>query len=161
MKRTMIVGTATLALSRGGVAHSQVAYTNTALNGCYAHLATSVDSGSAAANRDSVGTTCFDGKGHIVGSTTAPHLSGGVSNTNGSVASHDDVTGTYKVTNSPGDGMGVFVGRCATHAFVLKHIDANGLAHGYSYILTKRSKTCKDQGPMVIGGNAEYQGPLK
>src|SRR5262249_12849413 len=104
MKRTTFAGAVTLAISLGTAAHAQVAYTNSALNGCYAHLATSVDSGSAAVNRDTIGTMCFDGKGHILGSTTVPHLSGGVSNTNGVVASHDDVTGTYKVTNSPGDG---------------------------------------------------------
>lgn len=104
---------------------------------------------------------CFDGKGHIVASSTAPHLSGGVNNTNGVVASHDDVTGTYKVTNSPGDGMGIFEGRCSTHAFVLRHIESDGLARGFSYILLNRKNGCKDNGPLVIGGSAEYQGPLK
>jgi hypothetical protein len=161
MKLLIILSAASLATLVGSAAHAQVAYTNSALNGCYAHMASSVDSGAAAVNRDSIGTTCFDGKGHIVGSTTVPHLSGGVSNTNGVVARHDDVTGTYKVTNAPGDGMGVIEGRCSTHAFVLRHFDTNGLAHGYSYILTNRKKGCKDAGPMVIGGNAEYQGPLK
>ncbi|HEY4113581.1 MAG TPA: hypothetical protein VGM17_05910 [Rhizomicrobium sp.] len=142
-------------------ANAQVTYTDGALNGCYAHEVTSVDSGSAAVNRDGVGTTCFDGNGHILGSATSPHLSGGVSNTNGVIASHDDVTGTYKVTNSPGDGMGVFEGKCDKHAFVLRHIDSNGLAHGFSYILTTHKKGCTDKGPVVIGGSAEYQGPLQ
>ena len=149
-----------LVASVAGAANAQVVYTNSALDGCYAHLSTSVDTGSAAENRDNVGTVCFDGRGNIVGSSTAPHLSGGVSNTNGTVASHDDVTGTYKVTNSPGDGMGVIEGRCTKHAFVLKHVE-NGLAHGFSYILLTRKAGCKDNGPTVIGGNAEYQGPLK
>ena len=144
-----------------GIAHAQVAYTNSALNGCYAHLANSQDTGSAALNRDNVGTTCFDGKGNIVASATSPHLSGGVTNTDGTVAMHDDVTGTYKVTNSPGDGMGIFVGRCAKHAFVLRDIDNAGLAHGYSYILLTRDKKCKGQGPTVVSGSAGYQGPLK
>jgi hypothetical protein len=151
---------AVLVASGAGAASAQVAYTDSALSGCYAHLGTSVDTGSAAENRDNVGTMCFDGKGNIVASSTIPHLSGGVSNTNGTVGIHDDVTGTYKVTNSPGDGMGVLEGRCAKHAFVLRHVE-NGLAHGFSYILMTRKKGCKDNGPVVIGGNAEYQGPLK
>lgn len=161
--RYFAIATSTiLALAAGSAAsNAQVAYTNRALNGCYAHMATSVDSGAAAVNRANVGTMCFDGMGHILASSTVPHLSGGVSNTNGTVTMHDDVTGTYKVTNSPGDGMGVFQGRCATHAFVLRRVDSNGLAHGYNYVLTARRKGCKDEGPMVIGGNAEYQGPLK
>jgi hypothetical protein len=160
--KSLIVTSALGVLVASGAsgASGQVAYTDSALNGCYAHLSTSVDSGSAAEDRDNVGTMCFDGKGNIVGSSTAPHLSGGVSNTNGTVASHDDATGTYKVTNSPGDGMGVFEGRCAKHAFVLRHVE-NGLAHGFSYILMTRKAGCKDNGPTVIGGNAEYQGPLK
>jgi hypothetical protein len=161
MKSVIIVAAFGVAVGSGASdATAQVAYKDTALDGCYAHLGTSVDSGSAAENRDNVGTICFDGKGNIVGSATAPHLSGGVSNTNGTVTIHDDVSGTYKVTNSPGDGMGIFEGKCAKHAFVLRHIE-NGLAHGFSYILMTRKKGCTDNGPMVIGGNAEYQGPLK
>lgn len=159
--RAIATGSAVLlAAALASAANAQVAYTDSALNGCYAHEATSVDSGSAAVNRNNVGTTCFDGKGHILASTTAPYLSGGVTNTNGVVGKHDDVTGTYKVTNSPGDGMGVFEGKCAKHAFVLRHIDSSGLAHGYSYILMSRKSSCKDNGPIVIGGGAEYQGPL-
>jgi len=57
--------------------------------------------------------------------------------------------------------MGTFDAGCTKHAFVLKHMDSNGLAHGFSYILIERKKSCKDNGPVVIGGNAEYQGPLK
>jgi hypothetical protein len=162
MKNLVMASAAVVFVAAGmSMASAQVAYTNRALNGCYAHEATSVDSSSAAENRDNVGTTCFDGKGHILGSTTAPHLSGGVTNTNGKAVEHDDVTGTYKVTNSPGDGMGIFQGKCAKHAFVLRHVDSTGLAHGYSYILMSRDKNCKDNGPTVIGGGAEYQGPLK
>lgn len=162
MKNLAIASVAILGMAAGmQTAGAQVAYTNSALNGCYAHEATSVDSGSAAENRDNVGTTCFDGKGHIVASATAPHLSGGVTNTNGKSVTHDDVTGTYTVTNSPGDGMGIFKGKCLTHAFVLRHVDSTGLAHGYSYILMSRNPNCKDNGPMVIGGSGEYQGPLR
>ncbi len=162
MNTLLIASVAVSGMAVGMVqAQAQVAYTNAALNGCYAHEATSVDSSSAAENRDNVGTTCFDGKGHIVASATAPHLSGGVTNTNGKSVEHDDVTGTYQVTNSPGDGMGIFQGKCATHAFVLRHVDSAGLAHGYSYILMSRKPNCKDKGPTVIGGGAEYQGPLK
>jgi hypothetical protein len=144
-----------------GAAQAQVAYTDSALNGCYAHHSTSVDTGSAAENKDAVGTMCFDGKGHIVAASHAPFLSGGVSNTNGVVRSHNDVTGRYSVTNSPGDGMGTFEGRCTKHAFVLRNVDSNGLAHGFAYTLMRRKKGCADNGPMVIGGGAEYQGPLK
>jgi hypothetical protein len=155
-----IAGTLALYFAAGSGAPAQVAYTNSALNGCYAHLTTSVDTGAAAENRDGVGTLCFDGKGNIVASSKAPNLSGGVTNTNGTVNVHDDITGTYKVTNSPGDGMGIFEGRCARHAFVLRHVE-NGLAHGFSYILMTRKAGCKDSGPLVIGGNAEYLGPLQ
>lgn len=161
MKYFAIAAAPVLMIALCSSADAQIAYTNSALNGCYAHEATSVDSGSAAVNRDSVGTTCFDGNGNIVGSSTSPHLSGDVANTNGVAATHDNVTGTYKVTNSPGDGMGIFDGACAKHAFVLRHFDTNGLAHGYSFILMSRKKGCKGNGPMVIGGSAEYQGPLK
>ena len=161
MNGKIFAAVAMLASLCGSGADAQVAYTDGALNGCYAHLSTSVDSGAAAENRDNVGVLCFDGKGHIVASSTAPHLSGGVNNTNGVVASHDDVTGTYKVTNSPGDGMGIFEGRCSTHAFVLRHIESDGLARGFNYILLNRKNGCKDNGPLVIGGSAEYQGPLK
>jgi hypothetical protein len=142
-------------------ANAQVAYTNSALKGCYAHLSTSVDTGSAAENRDIVGTICFDGKGNIVTSSSAPYLTGAVSNTNGDVHRNNDINGTYNVTNAPGDGMGEFDGKCAKHAFVLKHVDSDGLAHGFSYILVKHKTPCKKSDIMVIGGNAEYQGPLK
>jgi hypothetical protein len=146
-----------------GTAQAQVAYTNSALNGCYAHMGTSVDTGSAAANRDVVGTFCFDGKGKMVAASSAPYLSGGLDNTNGTLHKGNDQNGTYQVTNSPGDGMGTFEGSCAKQAFVLRHIDSDGLAHGFSYILLKgkQGKGCHYTGPMVIGGNAEYQGPLK
>jgi len=144
-----------------GIAQAQVAYNDTALNGCYGHLSTSVDIGSAAENRDVVGTLCFDGKGKIVASSQAPYLTGSIGNTNGTEQIHQGVAQTYSVTNSPGDGMGTFDAGCTKHAFVLKHMDSNGLAHGFSYILIERKKSCKDNGPVVIGGNAEYQGPLK
>jgi hypothetical protein len=158
MKSLLLAGAAVLASSLS--VHAQVAYTDSALNGCYAHLSSSVDTGAAAVNRDIVGTMCFDGKGNIVAATHAPYLSGAVKNTNGVVKSHDDVTGTYQVTNAPGDGMGVFQGKCTKHAFVLRNVDSNGLAHGFSFILMNRKKSCQDNGPMVIGGGAEYQGPL-
>jgi hypothetical protein len=161
MRGKILVAVAMLAALCDFGAYAQVAYTDSALNGCYAHLSTSVDSGAAAENRDNVGVLCFDGKGQILASSTAPHLSGGVSNTNGVVASHDDVSGTYKVTNSPGEGMGIFEGRCSRHAFVLRRIESDGLARGFNYILMNRKSGCKDNGPLVIGGSAEYQGPLK
>jgi hypothetical protein len=162
MKIYAIAGAGLLGCAAGlGAAQAQVAYTDSALNGCYAHHSTSVDTGSAAENRDAVGTMCFDGKGHIIAASHAPYLSGGVSNTNGNVQSRNDVTARYAVTNTPGDGMGTFEGKCTKHAFVLKNVDSNGLAHGFQYILMRRKKGCNDNGPTVIGGGAEYQGPLK
>ncbi|HEX3429586.1 MAG TPA: hypothetical protein VHT03_01760 [Rhizomicrobium sp.] len=144
-----------------GSAHAQVSYNNTALNGCYAHLGTSVDTGSSTVGRDTVGTLCFDGMGNIVGTAGSTGLSGHVTNTDGTVTTTSDQTGTYKVTNYPGDGMGVFKGTCTEHSFVLRNVDTNGLAHGFSYIRTKVKKGCKDTGPLVVGGGGEYQGPLK
>jgi hypothetical protein len=161
MKTFSIAGAGLLACAAGlGAAQAQVAYTDSALKGCYAHLSTSVDTGSAAENRQVVGTLCFDGRGHIVAASQAPYLSGAVSNTNGTVVNHHDFTGRYSVTNSPGDGMGILQGQCTKDAFVLRSIDSNGLAHGFQYTLIKQKRGC-DNGPMVIGGGAEYQGPLK
>jgi hypothetical protein len=165
MKIFAIASAGLLISSISSSVQAQVAYTNSALKGCYAHLSTSVDSSSAAENRQVVGTLCFDGKGNIVAAAHAPFLSGAISNSNGTVHDADDQTGTYSVTNAPGDGMGVFEGskHCAKHAFVLRGIDSNGLAHGFQYILIKRKETkqCHSTGPAVIGGGAEYQGPLK
>lgn len=159
--KSWILGAASLLAFPAGAAQAQVAYTNSVLNGCYADFSTSVDTGSTVVGRDGVGTICFDGKGNIVGTSKVPALSGGVSNTDGVAHANEDHTGTYKVTNSPGDGMGTFEGRCTVHAFVLRRVDSEGLAHGFNYILTKRKKGCKDNGPLVDGGSAEYQGPLK
>lgn len=144
-----------------GAAQAQVAYTNAALNGCYSFSGTSVASASTTEARDNVGTFCFDGNGNIVGTTGSTGLSGHVGNTDGTVHTTADETGTYNVTNYPGDGMGVFEGRCTEHAFVLRDIDSTGLAHGFSYILTKVKKSCKSEGPVVLGGGGAYQGPLK
>jgi hypothetical protein len=139
-------------------AQAQVAYTNAVLNGCYAHQSSSVDTEAGAENRDIVGVLCFDGKGNIVGTSGTPGLSGHVSNTNGTVKTASDETGTYSVTNSPGDGMGTFQAGCSVHEFAIRNVDANGLAHGFAFILVKHTKACT--GPEVIGGGAEYQGPL-
>lgn len=125
------------------VAHAQVAYTDSALNGCYAHNASTVYTGQSTPGRDVVGTLCFDGKGHILGAKGTPALSGAVGNTDGTVRNHRNQTGRYKVTNTPGDGMGVFQGRCGVHEFVLRNVDANGLAHGFSYIRTPASRAAR------------------
>jgi hypothetical protein len=158
--KIVLIGVAALLASAAclGSAQAQVAYTNAVLNGCYAHLSTSVDTEAGAQNRDIVGVLCFDGKGNVVGSSGTPGLSGHVSNTNGSVKTSSNETGTYSVTNTPGDGMGTFEDACSTHAFAVRNVDANGLAHGFSYILVQRTRKCA--GPEVIGGGAEYQGPL-
>lgn len=139
-------------------AEAQVAYTNSVLQGCYAHLNTSVDTQPGALNTDVIGTFCFDGNGNIVGTTNTPGLTGRVSNAKGNVQTVSDQTGTYSVTNSPGDGMGTFVTDCATRAFSINHVDDNGIAEGFFFILISRNPNCK--GPIVIGGSAEFQGPL-
>lgn len=141
-------------------AQAQVAYTNSALNGCYAHQSSAIATSTGSGNSNLVGTLCFDGNGKIMGSSGTPGLSGHVSNVGGTTSSVKNQTGTYSVTNSPGDGMGTFQGKCATHEFVLKNVDSNGLAHGFSYILLKTTKGCTVDA-LVSGGGAEYQGPLK
>ncbi len=159
MKYILTATTAALLIAAGSPAQAQVAYTNSALNGCYAHLSTSVGDESGTI-RDVVGTFCFDGQGHLLGTSSTPGLTGYVENTNGTVKTGTDQQGTYAVTNMPGDGMGTFEGRCSTHAFAIRNVDANGLAHGLSFILIKRNPKCTG-GPDVIGGSAEYQGPLQ
>jgi len=140
-------------------ASAQVAYTNSVLNGCYAHLSSSVDDGTNI-GRDVVGTFCFDGNGNIVGTSGTPALSGSMGNTNGVAKTTSDQTGTYSVTNTPGDGMGTFTIGCGTHAFVIANVDpSTGIAKGLRYILIKKKKDCTN-GPNVIGGAAEYQGPI-
>ena len=162
MKNLLLAGTVLL-LSAGwcAAARAQLAYHDSALDGCYATHSTSVDTGSTTIGRAGVGTLCFDGKGNIVGRTTTPALSGHVENTEGNVHIASDQTGTYNVQNYPGQGMGIFQGTCTIHEFVLRNVDSNGLAHGFSYILTKRKKGCNDNGPPVVEGSGEYQGPLK
>jgi hypothetical protein len=147
-----------LAVACLGPAQAQVAYTNSVLNGCYAHISTSVDNGSGTA-KDVVGTFCFDGNGNIVGTSGTPGLSGATGNTDGKVRSVSNQTGTYSVTNSPGDGMGTFTIGCSTHAFAIRNVQS-GTARGVSFMLVKRSGTCKSDPVDVIGGSAEYMGPL-
>jgi hypothetical protein len=142
-----------------GSATAQVAYTNGALNGCYAHRSTSLDNGAGASVREVIGTLCFDGNGHIVAASKAPFLSGNIANTNGTIHENNAITGAYKVTNSPGDGMGLIWQPCHVHAFVLHNVE-NGHAKGFSYMLIKKKRTCQDNGPDIIGGSATYQGPL-
>ena len=161
---TEVFGTALL-LVMGGVssAQAQLAYGNTVLNGCYGYLATSSDTESPPQNRSVVGTLCFDGAGNIVGVTGSPGLTGNTANTNGTVASASALTGTYKVTNSPGDGMGTWVlDRCTTEAFTINTLDGNYLAHGFQFELLKIStaKRC-GTGPVVISGTAYYQDPIR
>ncbi len=140
-------------------ARAQVAYTNSVLNGCYAHLSTSVDDDSGVA-RAVLGTFCFDGNGNMVGTSGTPGLSGHVMNTNGKVKSEGDETGTYSVTNSPGDGMGVIQGACGTRAFVIAHVNASGIAQGFRYINIAKNSSCGNKPLGVDSGSAEYQGPL-
>jgi hypothetical protein len=147
-----------LALACVGSAHAQVAYTNTALNGCYATRSTSLDNATAT-SFEAVGTLCFDGNGHIVAASHAPFLSGSTVNSNGTVREHNNVTGTYNVTNAPGDGMGRIMQACHIRAFVLHNVE-NGLAKGFSFMLVKNRPHCNTDGTEPAGGSAVYQGPL-
>jgi hypothetical protein len=144
-----------------GAAQAQVAYTNSALTGCYSYMGASVDTESGALNRNNAGTFCFDGNGNLVGTKGTPGGSGHYGNTNGTLSTGTDDSGTYAVTNTPGDGMGTITLSCETQGFSINNVDNNGLAHGFQYILISRSsnKKCKP-GPDVIGGTAIYQGPL-
>jgi len=163
MKKIALVGSVFLASMGWYVeAQAQVAYDDSALKGCYAYRGTSVDTGSSdTAGKDTVGTLCFDGNGHIVGTSATPSLSGHVANYNGKRTATPDETGSYHVTNDPGDGMGYFETKCTFHAFVLRNVDSSGLAHGFNYILTKLKPGCNDGGILVSGGGGELQGPLK
>lgn len=143
-------------------------YTNAALLGCYSHRIVSVDTQTAANNTAQVGTFCFDGAGTLV--YTPSNLTGGCSNVNGAwncpgVGPH---SGTYTVTNSPGDGMGTFsiyVGTslCEVHEFSLNSVDTNGLAHGFDFILLQAYPYPHCANPLakakVKSGVATYQGP--
>jgi hypothetical protein len=157
--KNILMGTAAgmliVAISGVAAAHAQVTYTNAVLNGCYGFMEASVDTQAGALNRDSVGTLCFDGNGNVT------DASGHYSNTNGTEGSGSGGGGaTYSVTNSPGNGMGTIVDTCSTKGFSVNSVDANGLAHGFQYILLSHTngKKCK-AGPLVIGGTAYYQGP--
>jgi len=164
MNKSLLAGTALVAcVGWCAATEAQVAYQNSALNGCYATRAASIDTGSTTVGTASVGTLCFDGNGNIVGTTATPALSGRAVNTEGNVNVASDQTGTYSVKNQPGDGMGVFQDTCTIHQFVLRNVDSNGLAHGFNYILTRRKdkKGCNGGGLPVIEGSGEYQGPLK
>ncbi|MGD0192874.1 MAG: hypothetical protein ABSD74_19225 [Rhizomicrobium sp.] len=156
--KLLLIGVAALALSAAGSAQAQVAYTNAVLNGCYGHISTSVDDGSGQA-KDVVGTLCFDGNGNILGTTGTPGLSGHVQNTDGKVKTGADETGTYAVTNTPGDGMGTMTAACGTHEFVISHVNTNGIAQGIHFIAISSNGKC-GSGTQVIGGSAEYIGPL-
>jgi hypothetical protein len=141
-------------------AQAYTAYNNSVLHGCYAVLSRSVDTESTPTlNRDAVATLCFDGTGHIVGTVGSQHSSGGCENTNGPPGvCHSNVTGTYAVTNTPGDGMGKlnYTSGCGTHAFVV-HSVTSGVAMGFymNYI----AGTCAAPHPLVIDGVGVYQGP--
>jgi hypothetical protein len=140
---------------------AQTKYTDAVLNGCYGYLATSVDTQTGADNRNVIGTICFNGVGGIVGTPGSPALTGDYANTNGTLATATNVAGAYVVTNTPGDGMGTWqIAACATQAFSVNTVDANGLAHGFQFALIKKTQATKCAGPNVIGGTAYYQGPL-
>ena len=158
MKTLILASAAMMMAAPLAPAQAQIAYDDSVLNGCYARTSSSVDAG-VTESEAALGTTCFDGKGHILVSNTSPRLSGGYTDLDGTVIRHGGVAGTYRVTNSPGDGMGFLEGPCSKHAFVLHNVQ-NGLARGYSFILLERKKGCKP-GAAVVRGSAEYQGPLK
>jgi|HubBroStandDraft_6_1064221.scaffolds.fasta_scaffold24585_8 hypothetical protein len=153
------VAAAALLASAGSVAQAQIAYTNSVLLGCYAHSNTSVDTPSNAVGQNTVGTFCFDGNGNLVGTSGTPGLSGHVSSTDGVVKTKTDQTATYSVTNTPGDGMGTIVEKCGTYTFSVAHVNTQGVAQSFRFILTKSTGKCTG-GPTMVGGSAEYQGPL-
>ena len=140
-------------------AEAYTAYNNSVLHGCYAVLQRSVDTETPTVNRDVLATLCFDGAGHLIGTVSGQHSSGGWANTNGPPAvSHPNVTGAYFISNTPGDGMGKlnYSGGCGTHAIVV-HSVVSGLAGGFyiSYI----AGTCVSPHPLLIDGTGVYQGP--
>lgn len=140
----------------GGLSRAHATnYPNSVLNGCYGYLLTSQDP--LPNDRSGVGTICFDGNGNIVPGVSGNALTGGYNNTNGTVTSASLVTGTYAVTNFPGQGMGIFhlnVTCGGTFAFSVNTIDSNLLAHGFQFSVIK--KGCS-RGPLVIGGTAYLQ----
>ena len=110
-KHAILAAATIMILMAAGPAHPALAgtiYTNSVLNGCYAHRNTSVDTQLGAKNRSEVGTTCFDGLGDVI-DTTAGDESGSCSNTNGvpNCSAGTSVShGSYSITNFPGSGMG-------------------------------------------------------
>ena len=143
----------------GGIDRSQAAtaYTDSALNGCYGFLSNSVDV-APPLNRSTVGTICFDGQGRIVPNAGALDQTGWYQNTNGVIVAAALVTGSYAVTNAPGQGMGTFnfPKACGIYAFSINSVDpATGVAHGFQFSLVS-SKGCQ-KGPNVVGGTAYLQ----
>ncbi len=171
---TILAAATIMILMALGAARPAFASTNyppySPLNGCYAHRNTSVDTQLGARNRSEVGTTCFDGAGNVVYSTTG-FESGSCSNTNGAVGCTAGTSishGTYAITNYPGDGMGTvnyYQGSvlCQTNEISIDSVDSNGLAHGFEYTVLYRSggTGCGNPNnlPKVMGGTAIYQGP--
>jgi hypothetical protein len=153
-----------LLAAMGGIgrSHATTAYTNSALNGCYGYLLTSVDTEAPPRDRNVVGTMCFDGNGNIVPIIGGVDQTGGIMNTNGVVAGKALITGTYAVTDVPGQGMGTFIYtnvNCAgEYAFSINSVDSNGLAHGFQFALIKKGvgPGC-GKGPHVMGGTAYLQ----
>ena len=150
MKMHLIASAAVLSVLGYSAAH---ACTIASLNGCYAHRNTSVATVDGKENVNGVGTWCFDGNGNVLST------SGATSNHYGKIRTLSNQTGTYTVDNAPASGMGTLVGPCNTHEISLYDIDANGLAHGFSYIVikTNKGKGCDNQA-VVSGGEAHYQG---
>lgn len=139
----------------GGINRSQAStvYTDANLKGCYGFLSSTVGQPSPL-NASTVGTICFDGAGHILGKTGGGEdQTGWVQNTDGSVSSFADVTGTYVVTNSPGQGMGTFtftsVG-CGEYAFTLNEIKSS-IAQGFQFTLVASSGCKQDTAPVASG----------
>lgn len=172
-RKVMLIGMLTTGLlaTLGGIAPSQAYtvtnYTNAVLDGCYSHLATSVDTATGT-NKTTVGTRCFDGLGNIVDTVGPINQSGGCTNLNGHVNCSTAVAiGTYSLapTNVPGQGMGTMTEvnfPCTNiHDFVVNSVDpVSGVAHGYQFALEKiiGPPACK-KGPNVVGGTAWLQQP--
>ena len=136
-----------------GSSQAQTAYTNAALRGCYGFLSNSVDV-APPSNRSTVGTICFDGVGKVIPTAGGVNQTGWLQTTNGATVSAASVTGSYSVSNNPGQGMGFlsFSGVCGTYAFSINSVDSSGLAHGFQFSLIKACGA-----PRVVQGTAYLQ----
>jgi hypothetical protein len=127
----------------------------TSLNGCYSFLLNSIDTNP---ERQQVGTLCFNGAGAVVGGV---NNTGICTNTAG-VTHCGNFHGAYKITDTPGDGMGVITltsGGCTiTHEISI--FNWNGIiALGLNIAKVSPSPPPCPNTVDMIGGVAVYQNP--